>query len=113
MLPTYIGSLYNKIESPPVNDTQKFKMTGKKVNRPKIKDLEVKEHMALQIYPIFFETTQLASLLNQQRTEVFDNLVLSFFKKPKPPKKIQANKIPIKNFSIIHRYVGRNKCGLP
>ena len=37
MLPTYIGSLYNKIESPPVNDTQKFKMTGKKVNRPKIR----------------------------------------------------------------------------
>ena len=46
-------------------------MTGKKVNRPKIRRFEVKEHMAPDL-PHIFETTQLASLLDQQRTEVFD-----------------------------------------
>ena len=47
-------------------------MTGKKVNRPKIRRFGSKRAYGTPDLPHIFETTQLASLLDQQRTEVFD-----------------------------------------
>ena len=46
--------MYNKIESPPVKDTQKFKIKGRKVKNPNIKRLGSKSAYGTPDFPHIF-----------------------------------------------------------